>query len=159
MKKIRASINKIIEAILAFLMAVLTLDVLWQVFTRYVLNDPSPWSEELARFILIWVSILGAAYVSGRKEHIAIDLLQQKSSPKNRRKIQWVIDTMIILFALFVLVIGGYNLVQITISQTSSSLQIPLGVIYLIIPISGVLIIFYALTDMIAGEDKRTAKL
>jgi len=156
MKKIRASINKIIEAILAFLMAVLTLDVLWQVFTRYVLNDPSPWSEELARFILIWVSILGAAYVSGRKEHIAIDLLQQKSSPENRRKIQWVIDAMIILFALFVLVIGGYNLVQITISQTSSSLQIPLGVIYLIIPISGVLIIFYALTDMIAGEDKRT---
>ncbi len=153
MKQIRTSINKVIETILAILMGVLTLDVLWQVFTRYVLNDPSPWSEELARFLLIWVSILGAAYVSGRREHIAIDLLQQKSSPENKRKIQVVVDIIIILFALFVLVIGGYNLVQITISQTSSSLQIPLGIIYLIIPISGILIIFYSVADLLVGNE------
>jgi len=152
MNRARKYVDKVIEFLLITFMSILTLDVLWQVFTRYVLGDPSAWTEELARFILIWVSILGAAYVSGKKQHIAIDLLQQKSDPQTQRRIQYVIDSLIILFALCVLVIGGYNLVRITISQTSSSLQISLGLIYLVVPISGVLIIFYAIADMLTAR-------
>ena len=148
MQSLRNNINRFIEFLLILLMGALTLVVLWQVVARYVMTNPSSWTEELARFMLIWVSILGAAYVSGRREHIAIDILQQRMSPKRRRKFQILIEVIIILFAFFVLVIGGINLVEITLHQISSALRLPLGYIYAIIPFSGILIIIYALFNI-----------
>ena len=145
---LRQTLNRVIEWLLIILMGALTVVVTWQVIARYIMTNPSSWTEELARFMLVWVSILGAAYVSGKREHIAIDILQQRMKPAKRRRFQILVDSIIILFALFVFVIGGINLVEITLHQISSAMRIPLGYVYAIIPFSGILIIVYALLDI-----------
>jgi TRAP-type C4-dicarboxylate transport system permease small subunit len=150
----RAHIDKILENVLAILMAVITLDVLWGVFTRYVLGDQASWSEELARFLLIWIGVLGAAYASGRRMHLAIDLLGPKLEARKQRRLQRFIDLLILLFALSVLVIGGLRLLYITqvLGQLSPSLRVPMAVVYSVLPISGLLIIYYKIADIQAKE-------
>lgn len=81
MMNFQYKLNRVLELFLVILMSVLVIDVLWQVFSRYMLSSPSSFTDELAGFLLIWVGVLGAAYVSGRKEHLAIDILIQKSPP------------------------------------------------------------------------------
>jgi len=132
-------------------MGLLVIDVVWQVFSRYILNAPSTFTDELARFLLIWVSLLGAAYYSGQNMHIAINVLPDRLSPENRIKLQIFIRILIILFVLCVLVIGGGTLVYYTFIflQITPSLQIPMALVYLIGPISGLLIIYYKIDDIL----------
>ena len=128
--------------ILIGLMAVLVIDVLWQVATRYVWSVPSSFTDEVAGFLLVWVGLLGAAYVAGSNGHLAIDLLLQRTSNESkRRQIQLFIQVMIVLFALLVLVIGGAWLVytRFYLDVTAASLQINLGYVYSVLPVSGLL--------------------
>lgn len=145
----RDKINTYLGGFLTILMILMTLDVLWGVFTRYVLANQASWSEELARFLLIWIGILGAAYASGQKMHLAIDLLSPKLNDQNKKIIQLLIKGLIILFAFLVLVVGGSRLIYIshTLGQTSAALRLPMTIVYGVLPISGLLIIFYKLTE------------
>lgn len=133
------------------LMGVAVLNVVWQVFTRYVLANPSRYTDELARFLLIWVGLLGASYAAGKRMHLAIDLLPQKLTGKARDALGLLLELLIFLFALFVLVYGGFRLVALTLllEQTSAALRIPLGYVYLVLPLSGLLIMFYAALIMV----------
>ncbi len=142
---VRKIIDKALEWMLVFLMSVLVLDVLWQVASRYVMNSPSSYTDELAGFLLIWVGLFGAAYVAGKREHLAIDLLLQHSSDKRKRKLEIVISVIVILFAIVVMVIGGSWLVytRFYLSVKSAALGLPLGVVYLVLPISGLLIAYF----------------
>jgi TRAP-type C4-dicarboxylate transport system permease small subunit len=124
----------------------MTINVLWQVFTRFVLQNPSSFTEELARYTLVWLGILGASYVAGQKMHLAIDLLSHKLHGKSKLYLEIFIQVSIFFFSLVVMVIGGYRLVLITLSlnQISAALQVPLGYVYLVVPVSGALILFYS---------------
>ncbi len=138
-------LNKFLEIFLVFLVSILVIDVLWQVFSRYLLSSPSSFTDELAGFLLIWVGVLGAAYVAGRQEHLAIDILIQKSSPARQKKLQYFIYSVIFLFALFVMVVGGAILMysRFVLQVKSAALQLPLGYVYSILPISGLIIMYY----------------
>lgn len=140
-------IDVVLEKVLVVLMAFMVLNVLWQVTARHLLQTPSSYTDELARYLLIWVGLLGAAYASGRQMHLAIDLLPEKLNPVQKNKLYIFINFVVGLFALLVMVIGGLRLVYITLllGQTSAALSIPLGYVYLVVPLSGVLIIFYAI--------------
>lgn len=142
----KSIIDKILSWIVIVLMAIITINVLWQVFSRFVLQNPSSFTEELARYMLIWIGILGAAYVSGQKLHLAIDLLSTKLKGKSNAMLEIFIQLCILAFSFFVMVIGGLRLVYITLqlNQISAALQIPLGYVYLIVPLSGVLMMFYS---------------
>ncbi|WP_299130744.1 TRAP transporter small permease, partial [uncultured Winogradskyella sp.] len=122
------------------------LDVLFQVFSRYVLGESFTWTEEFARFSLIWMTILGAAYLNGKKEHLSMDFLYQKFSALNQKKVAILIEVLVFLFALVVMVIGGLNLVYTTLhlEQLSGTLRIPLGYVYAIMPFSGFLIMCFS---------------
>ncbi len=148
--RVRVFINTVLEWTLIFLMSFLVLDVLWQVISRYVMNSPSSYTDELAGYLLIWVGLLGAAYVAGKREHLAIDLLLQKSSEERKFKLEMIIGVFIILFAITVMVIGGSWLVftRFFLSVKSAALNIPLGVIYLVLPISGLLITYFNIDNM-----------
>jgi TRAP-type C4-dicarboxylate transport system permease small subunit len=130
-------------------MAVLVIDVLWQVFSRYVLNTPSSFTDELAGFLLIWVGLFGGAYVAGKNEHLAIDLLLQKSPPKRQKSIKLFINISILLFAVFVMVAGGIWLVytRFLLSVRSAALELPLGYVYIVLPVSGLLIAYYMIAN------------
>ena len=138
---------KILEYLLIVIFALLVLDVLFQVFSRYLLDGGFTFTEEFARFSLIWMTILGAAYLTAKKEHLSMDFLYEKMSNRGKRRTGLFVEACILLFALFVMVIGGSNLVYTTLhlDQLSASLQIPLGYVYSVMPISGILIIFYAI--------------
>jgi TRAP-type C4-dicarboxylate transport system permease small subunit len=154
--KVRETIDRILEVLVVVVMTVLVLDVVWNVASRYLLNAPSSFSVELARYLLIWVGLLGGAYASGKKEHIAINLLPlklQKKNPAKRRRLDIFINVLIILFALFVFVIGGARLMYIAfkMSQVSATMQIPMGIVYLALPLSGLLIMFYSIHEIVYG--------
>lgn len=140
-------VNRILEIVLIFLTSILVLDVLWQVFSRYVLSSPSSFTDELAGYLLIWVSLLGAAYVAGRREHLAIDIMLQRSGPVRQRILRIIIQSVILGFSFTVLVIGGSWLVytRFYLGVTSAALQIPLGYVYIVLPVSGLLIVFYSI--------------
>ncbi|WP_400077406.1 TRAP transporter small permease [Winogradskyella sp. R77965] len=138
---------RILEVFMIIIFALLVLDVLFQVFSRYLLGTSFTWTEEFARFALIWMTILGAAYLSGKKEHLSMDFLYQKFSPTNKKKASILIEVLIFLFALIVMVIGGLNLVYTTLhlEQLSGTLRIPLGYVYAIMPFSGFLIMCFSI--------------
>lgn len=147
---VRNFIDKSLEWILVFLMSILVVDVLWQVISRYVMNSPSSFTDELAGFLLIWVGLLGAAYVAGKREHLAIDLLIQKSSPQRKFKLEMIISAIIVVFAITVMIIGGSWLVytRFYLSVKSAALGMPLGIVYLVLPLSGVLIAYFDVDNM-----------
>ena len=151
LSNIKTILDVTLKWLLVFIMAAMTINVLWQVFSRFILQNPSSITEELARYMLIWLGILGASYVSGQKMHLAIDLLSTKLKGKNKAILEIIIQVSIFLFALFVMVIGGFRLVQITLTlnQISAALQIPLGYVYTVIPISGIIMMFYSVTFII----------
>lgn len=149
--KFRQKIDKILGTTLAIIMGIMVINVLWQVFTRFIMGTPSPFTDELARYLMIWVGVLGAAYVSGKRMHVAIDLLPSKLKKSKQKKLKIIINCIIITFCLFALVGGGFRLVFVTFSlnQYSPALQLPLALVYLVIPISGMLIIYYKISDII----------
>ncbi|MGB2273181.1 MAG: TRAP transporter small permease [Flavicella sp.] len=149
--ELRKKIDRILGNVLATIMAVMVVNVLWQVFTRFLLEDPSSFTDELARYLMIWVGVLGAAYISGRSMHVAIDLLPTKLNKDGQVKLKIFVNILIIVFCFAALVVGGSRLVYITyiLQQYSPALQIPLALVYLIIPISGLLIIYYKISDIL----------
>lgn len=151
MMKFQERFNKVLEVFLVILMSVLVVDVLWQVFSRYLLSSPSSFTDEMAGFLLIWVGVLGAAYVAGRREHLAIDILIQKSPPVRQRLLLYIIHSLIFLFALSVMVTGGVVLMytRFVLQVKSAALQLPLGYVYSVLPISGLIIMYYEVLHMI----------
>lgn len=149
MNMTRKTIDKFLSQILVFIMSFMVINVLWQVFSRYVLGTPSSFTDELARYLMIWLGILGAAYVSGQNAHVAIDYLPKKLDEKKQKKLKRLVNFAILLFALFALVIGGSRLVFLTfvLEQYSPALKLPLALVYLVIPLSGLLIIYYKISD------------
>lgn len=141
----KAVADSILGWFLVCLMGLAVLNVLWQVMTRFVLGDPSSFTDELARYLLVWVGLFGAAYASGKRAHLAIDLLRTQLTG---RAVHWhgiFVGVVVIAFALSVMVVGGVKLVALSflLGQTSAALQVPLGVVYLAMPLSGALIVFY----------------
>ncbi len=148
MQKTYDTLNKIIESLLVVIFAALVLDVVWQVVSRYLIGQSSSFTEEFARFALIWLAVLGAAYINGQPEgHLAMDFLVQKLSPQKQKLRRRNIQFFMILFAVVVMIIGGGNLVYITLrlGQMSPALQVPLGYVYSIVPISGFLIVYFCI--------------
>ncbi|MEP3387226.1 MAG: TRAP transporter small permease [Reichenbachiella sp.] len=145
----RGKIDQILEYVLSVLLGLMVLNVLWQVTSRFLLNDPSAFTDELSRYLLIWVGLLGAAYASGKGMHVAIELLERALSERQKRIQQLAIQAIVIVFAFLVLIVGGIRLVDISfdLGQTSSAMQIPLGYVYLALPLSGLLIAYYAVSD------------
>lgn len=146
MQKLRAAVDRVLEWLVIALMGVMVLNVLWQVFTRFILHDPSSYTEELARYLLVWVGLLGAAYAASQKMHLAIDILTAHLKGKPHYYAEMFISICTFLFALFVMVIGGIRLVNLTLTlnQISAALQVKLGYVYLALPVSGIIIMFYA---------------
>ncbi|MCH6233674.1 TRAP transporter small permease [Cognataquiflexum rubidum] len=141
----KLKLDKVVSGLLVILMALMVFNVTWQVLSRYVVQNPSSFTDELSRYMLIWLGMLGAAYVAGQNQHIAIDLLPNRLIGKSKMKLMILINVIVLFFAFSVMVMGGINLVYITfiLGQKSATMQIPLAYIYTILPISGLLVIYY----------------
>ena len=105
-----------------------------------------PLPRSSARFALIWLTILGAAYLNARREHLAMDFWLNKLPPVKKARRQRIIELLILIFAFLVMVVGGGNLVYTTLrlGQVSAAMHVPLGLVYAIVPFSGLLIMFFS---------------
>lgn len=164
MKNIVKWIDSFLSWFLVVLMLAMVLDVSWQVFTRFVLNNPSSFTEELATFLLIWIGLLGAAYALRQKAHLGIDVITVKLPPRKRFLWEFFIYGNVILFSVLVLILGGIRLVSITLylNQISAALRVKMGYIYTVLPITGMLLIFYAIffmTEAYRGLKKRPLEI
>ncbi|HUV12007.1 MAG TPA: TRAP transporter small permease [Acidobacteriota bacterium] len=160
MIRLRANLDTAVERLLVLLMTAMVLCVLWQIVTRYLLGAASGWTGEAARFLMIWIGVLGGAYAVGQKIHLAMDLVKPKAGGTAARIQAWAIELAIVVFALLALVIGGTVLVKISLElgQKSSAMAIPIGVIYSVLPLSGVLMLYYCVDFMIRRTDQRPSK-
>ena len=121
--------------------------VLWQVFTRLVLRVPAVWTEESSTYMLMWCGVVGAAYAYGQKAHIGMEYFAYKLNERHRRMLEVVIAILVGYFAFRVMLIGGLNFVRNAFvnHQTSPTMGIPTGYLYLCLPISAFFIITYSI--------------
>lgn len=147
-------LNIFLEWAVVCLLVIMLLSVLWGVLTRYIFADQSPWTDELARFMLIWVSIIGAAYISGKNAHIAIDLLPASVSEKRKLQLEIFKESIIAIFVTVVFMVGGLRYVYISfrLGQTSAALEIPMGYVYLVMPIAGIIIIYFKILGIVNSQ-------
>ena len=131
----------------------LVVDVLWGVFTRYALGHQAPWTEELARFLLVWLSMLGTALAYAHRSHLGVDVLLLSLAPPARQIATVAIGTFVLAFAGGVMVYGGTTLFleRLDAGQVMSTLPMRKAWMYLAIPTSGLLMALLAVDDILAA--------
>lgn len=145
-EKALQTIDCYLRILLAIMMALLVVDVTWQVLTRFVLPQPSSFTEEVARFLLIWISLLGGAYAYREHSHLGFDLIVRNLSAAKAKLIFQLCCLLVAIFAITVLIVGGLNLVHLTwtLGQHSAVLDVPMAGVYMVLPLSGVLFVLYS---------------
>lgn len=156
MKKVVKIVDQCLLWFLMLLMIVMVLDVTWGVLTRYVMPKPSPFTEELASFLMMWIGLLGAAYALRQKAHLGIDILTSKLSEKNQHRWDIFIYVMVLVFSVLVLIWGGIRLVsiQLYLNQLSAAMRIKMGYVYMVLPLSGFLLTFYSIHFIVEALEK-----
>lgn len=149
LKNLRHFLDQSILIFCGFALIALVVTVSWQVFSRYVLNDPSSFTDELSRYLMIWLGLLGASYLFGKRGHLAITLLADNLPPKLNTLLQAFINILVLSFVSLAMVKGGLALISRTMVQFSPALQIPMAYVYFILPLSGLLIMTYVLLNIL----------
>ncbi|PZX43167.1 TRAP-type C4-dicarboxylate transport system permease small subunit [Nonlabens dokdonensis] len=143
----RKTIDSILGKICLALLTIMLFAVVWQVIARFILQSPSTITDEISSYSLIWVGLLGAAYATGQHLHLAIDLLPEKLVEQNSKLFDGFVHLCVFAFSFFVMIFGGVRLCQLSFQfeQKSASLGIPLGFVYLVVPLAGVLICYFSI--------------
>lgn len=149
--KIVYGILRVSEWIVSLILAFLVLDVLWGVFTRFLIGEQSRWTEEFAIYLLIWVSLTGAAVTYYENGHLGVDYIVGKWTPEIRRLGQMAVHIIVLAFSIYGLLYGGLQLVSETIrsGQVSPAIGIPMSYVYSAVPVSGVLFTLFAVDSLL----------
>lgn len=153
MQLLSKGLNRSLGIATAVLFAIMVLAVVWQVFTREVMQSPAAWTEELAKYVFVWTSLIGAALVFSERGHIAVTFVVERLPRPVRMGVAVVIQLVILFFALAVLVYGGILAAQNSWSQQLTALPGTIGQAYLVLPLAGVLIALIAVLHIV--EDLR----
>lgn len=149
--KLKKGMTAVLNWGLILAVLLLVFDVVWGVFTRYVMGEQAKWSEELARFLLIWVSLLGGAVAFGVKGHLGVDYFVGLFAPETRKLMAVVVHLIVLFFASFVFIYGGFRVVSATLAmgQTTPALDWKMGYVYMALPISGIFMVIYTIENLI----------
>lgn len=149
MSRIRDYLNRGLYVLAGGSFVLMTLLTCWQVFTRYILGRPSSWSEELVSYLFAWMALFGASLVVGERGHMNIPLLVEKSTPNVRKGLSILAEMIAALFAGIILVFGGVQITDLAMAQMTSALEVPVGVFYIVLPLSGILNIVYCILNIV----------
>ena len=151
LRVLKDGLTRGLELLIIATMALLVVDVVWGVFTRYALGEQAKWSEELARFLLVWVALLGGALAFRTKAHLGVDYFVNQLHPDARRLTAVVADLVVLFFAGAVLLLGGASVVReaLALEQTTPALGWKMGYVYLALPISGFFVVLYTVDNII----------
>jgi len=148
--------NQTVEFLLFGLGFCMTVTVAVQVFFRYVLNHSLFWSEELARYLLVWLTFLGASAAYYRKAHPGIDILLGKM-PASLQKTAALCVHMASFTLFGVMIFFGFRFAYFVRLQISPALYLPKWIIFSIIPISGLILLIHGLVFVkreLSGSDR-----
>ncbi|MCW9698511.1 MULTISPECIES: TRAP transporter small permease [unclassified Avibacterium] len=147
---VKRFLDKLIEWVCIFIVGAMTILITYQVISRYIFNSPSAVSEILSRYFFVWLILFASAYVFGKREHMEINFLKNKLPSSLKRLANVIAEIALSCFAIGVMIIGGYSASVRQMFQLDSALQIPMGFIYSAIPISGAIIVFYSLCNILS---------
>ena len=141
MTRVKTVMTTVLGWLAAFLLIVMAFLVLFQVFTRYVLDDPASFTEELVRYFLIWTGFIGGAYAIVTRQHMALVFVRDRFGEGPRRWLMAFADGLVLVFALVVIVIGGTQLAIGAWGHPSPLLGVPRGLVYAVAPVAGLFIV------------------
>lgn len=148
MTTLKTALDQALKWVCIVLFALLVVIVVWQVVSRS-LGSPSSWTEEAARYTFVWLGFFGSALVFSEKGHIAVDFLVRKLTPAGQRATAILTQVAILALSLLVLVWGGIRVSSGAWTQQLSSLPTQVGVMYTVMPITGVIITLYAVHHLL----------
>ncbi len=148
MHRISDTLNRITEVILVLILTAMAVVVFLQVIFRYVLNFPLFWTEEFARYCLVWASLLGSAVAVKRGQHIAVTVLVERFPPALSRVCK-VMALISVVMMLSIILWGGIQLVAITRAQISPALRMPMSVPYAAVPVGAALMLVHTVGFLI----------
>ena len=148
---IKNVLNKILEILGTVTLGIMTILVVYQVITRYVFNAPSPFSEALSQYLFVWMIMFGSAYVYGSREHLTIDLLKDKFSPKLNMIVEVIANVCVFAFIVLVCVYGGWKYTASQVNRIDPSLHISMAILYTSVPFTGVITLYYAVYNCISS--------
>ena len=157
MQATRKVLNRIMNVLAGVSLIAMTALTCWQVFTRYVLNNPSTWSEELVGYLFAWASLFGASLITGERGHMNIPILVDRMSPPVQKALNIFGELIAFAFSGIILVYGGIEISQLAMGQMTSSLGVAVGVFYVAMPVCGVINILYTILniyDICKGKKK-----
>jgi TRAP-type C4-dicarboxylate transport system permease small subunit len=146
-------VHLVTKTALIIVLSVMALVVFLQVIFRYVLNLPLFWTEEFARYCLVWASLLGAAVAMKRGQHLAVTICMDRMPPKARRVLS-VIARLSVIVILAVITVGGIQLVLVTRAQISPALRIPMSLPYLAVPVGAAIMLFHAIVFLFQSRSQ-----
>ncbi|MBO8165025.1 MAG: TRAP transporter small permease [Brevibacillus sp.] len=154
--KIIDAINKIVSIVLSVLLAAMTFLIVTQVFTRYVINVSLTWTEEAARYVMVYAVFLGAALAIRKQKHVAIKILSESINEQKRKLLQLIVLLICIAF-FFILLVKGIDMMEHVSKQKSPALRIPMTIPYAGIPIGAGLLILNSIAvilEMFSGKQE-----
>lgn len=153
--KMRAMLMRILGLFIIILFVIMTIIGTYQIVTRYFFGKPSTVSEELLTYAFTWMALLASAYVFGKRDHMRMGFLADQLTGPARKALEVAIDALTFAFSAVVMVYGGIAITKLTLIQKTASLRVPMGYIYIIVPVAGILIMFFSFInamDMLHGD-------
>lgn len=148
MKKLLVICENFIKYLVGVLLAAMVAIVFWNVVSRYFLGASIAWSEEISRFMLIWVVFLGAILAYIKDEHLGLDILI-KAVPKKVAHVMQVIADIGVLYAVYIILVGGYSLTMQSWDWLSPAAAVPYAYVYLVIPLAGAAVLIMTIYKLV----------
>lgn len=161
MKMLKNMFDKSLAALLSVTILSMVMVAFWGVFTRLVLKNQASFTTEYLRYALLWTSLLAGAYCFGEKGHISITFVRDMFKGNVLIALNVITEIVIIFFAVTILIYGGIQGVRLGMNEISPTLFVRIGYIYMVLPISGVFVTFYSvsnLIDLFAKKDSEGEK-
>lgn len=158
MKTVRTVLTRLLNILAGASFLVMVVLTCWQVFTRYILSSPSSWSEELVSYMFAWMSLLGASIVTSERGHMNIPILVDMAKPGAQKLLRCLGEIIAFLFSLVILVFGGVQIARLAMGQMTSSLGVPIGIFYVVLPLCSILNMLFTLLNVIEIVSDKSEK-
>lgn len=135
-----------VVSIVAFILMLLMSTA--QILFRFIFNLPLGWTEELSRFMFVWATMIGISIFTRVRAHSTVDVLSMSIPEKFQKPLQLLVDVLCIVF-FAVIIVGGFIMVKVTMNQISPACKIPMGLIYLAVPVSGIIMLSMTIENIL----------
>ena len=143
--------NKLLDGVSVLCMALILVLVVAQVVMRYVFNSPLVWSEELAVYIMVWLTFIGSVICMRDNEHIEVTILVDYL-PRALQRVAFIFSRLVSAIFWLIVAYYGFELVMENRVVTSAANQLNMGLVYSILPLCSIGMLFYIIRSVVKGE-------